>query len=190
MVRLHTRPACYLTLFRYICLPWYLWHIKVWWPYLHRQCRHHSGTLPYPTCWVYMLCLFSQKYDDDVSTISPNPVVSPYGLGLVLLKNMQYRIYDASVLPPTLVRFLHIARAWSRFLSFCSALIPRQFFHGSPKAHCQKNISVTNCLEDTRLIWCLSNPVWEGERLRGCEHMHVVKPFVVYSCFANAFFPE
>jgi len=35
---------------------------------------HHPGTLPYPTCCVYMLCLFCWKYDDDVSTIPPNPV--------------------------------------------------------------------------------------------------------------------
>ena len=54
---------------------------------------------------------------------------------------------DASVLPPTLVRSLPIARAWSRSLSFFSALVcdllPRRSFHGSPKAHCQKSISVT-----------------------------------------------
>ena len=58
--------------------------------------------------------------------------------------------YDnvASVLPPTPVRFLHIARTWSRSLSFFSALfcglLPRRLFYGSPKAHCQKSISVKN----------------------------------------------
>jgi len=57
--------------------------------------------------------------------------------------------YDnvASVIPPTPVRFLHIVRAWSRSLSFFSALVcglmPRRLFYGSPKAHCQKSISVT-----------------------------------------------
>jgi len=41
-------------------------------------------------------------------------------------------------------------------------LLPRRLFHGLPKAHCQKSILVTifkeHCLEDTRLIWCLSYP--------------------------------
>jgi len=43
---------------------------------LHRKWRHHPGTLPYPTCCVYLLCLFCLKYDDDVSTIPPNRYVS------------------------------------------------------------------------------------------------------------------
>ena len=34
----------------------------------------------------------------------------------------------------------------------------------SPKAHCQKSISFHNCdvhwLEDTRVTWCLSYPIW------------------------------
>ena len=30
-----------------VCLTWYLWHVKVWWRYLHWQCGHHPGTLPY-----------------------------------------------------------------------------------------------------------------------------------------------
>jgi len=49
-------------------LTWYLWHIKLRWQYLHRQWRRHPGTLPYPTCCVYLCaCL-------PVSTIQPNPV--------------------------------------------------------------------------------------------------------------------
>jgi len=40
------------------CLTWYLWHINVWWQYLHHQWRHHPGILPYLTCCVYLLCLF------------------------------------------------------------------------------------------------------------------------------------
>jgi len=43
---------------RDICLTWHLWHIKLWWQYLHRHCGHHPGTLPFPTCCVYLLCLF------------------------------------------------------------------------------------------------------------------------------------
>jgi len=54
---------------------------------------------------------------------------------------------NASVLPPTLVRSLPIECALSRSMSFFSALVcdvlPRRLFHGSPKAHCQKSISVT-----------------------------------------------
>jgi hypothetical protein len=42
-----------------VCLPWYLWHIKVGWRYLHRLCGHHPGMLPYPTCWWYKLCLIA-----------------------------------------------------------------------------------------------------------------------------------
>jgi len=42
---------------------------------------------------------------------------------------------------------LSCAYMWSRSLSFLSALVcdllPRQLFNGSPKAHCQKSISVT-----------------------------------------------
>jgi len=45
-------------------------------PIVHCGCVHHPGTPLYPSCSVYMLCLFGhcQKYDDDVSAISPNPV--------------------------------------------------------------------------------------------------------------------
>ena len=59
-----------------VCLTWYLWHIWVWWRYLHLQCGHHPFTLSYPTCCasVYMLCLPCSKCDDDVSTISQNLV--------------------------------------------------------------------------------------------------------------------
>jgi len=42
---------------------------------------------------------------------------------------------------------LFCAFIWSRSLFFLSALVcdllPRRLFHGSPKAHCQKSISVT-----------------------------------------------
>ena len=49
-------------------LTWYLWHITLWWQYIHRQWRRHPGTLPYPTCCVYLCaCL-------PVSTMPPNPV--------------------------------------------------------------------------------------------------------------------
>jgi len=68
-----------------VCLTWHLWLIKVWWQYLHRQCGHHPGTLPYPTCWVNILRLFCWKYDHDVSTIPPNPVRESTGLGWVFL---------------------------------------------------------------------------------------------------------
>jgi len=43
--------------------------------------------------------------------------------------------------------FVSCAYMWSRSMSFFSALVcdllPRRLFHGSPKAHCQKSISVT-----------------------------------------------
>jgi len=36
-----------------------LWHIKLWWQYLHRdgECVHYPSLPPYPPCSVYMLCL-------------------------------------------------------------------------------------------------------------------------------------
>ena len=43
----------------HVRLTWYLWHMKVWWQYLHRHYGQYTGTLPYPTCCVYLLCLFS-----------------------------------------------------------------------------------------------------------------------------------
>ena len=74
---------------------------------------------------------------------------------------------NASVLPPTLVRSLPIACAWSRSLSlFLSALVcdllPRRLFHGFAKGALPEEYLSHNfdehCLEDNRLIWCLSNP--------------------------------
>ena len=76
--------------------------------------------------------------------------------------------YDdhASVLPPTLVRSLPIVCAWSRSLSFFSALVcdllPRRLFHGFakgawPEEYLSHNFD-EHCLEDNRLIWCVSYP--------------------------------
>jgi len=42
-----------------VFLTWYLWHIKVWWQYPHGGRVQHPGMPPYPSCSVYVLCLFS-----------------------------------------------------------------------------------------------------------------------------------
>ena len=94
-------------------------HIQVWCWYPPTVSKHHLGTPPYPSWSVNMLCLLCKTYND-----------------------------DASVLPPTLVWSLPIARAWSRSLSWLFSalvcdLLPRRSFHGSPKAHSQKSVSVT-----------------------------------------------
>ena len=69
--------------------------------------------------------------------------------------------------PLLLLWFCSLLRiAVSRSLSFLGALVcdllPRWLFHGLPKAHCPKSISVTiltsTAWEDTRLIWYLSYP--------------------------------
>jgi len=38
-----------------------------------RVCKH-PGTRPNPSCSVYVLCLFSYTYKNDVSVLPPNPV--------------------------------------------------------------------------------------------------------------------
>jgi len=59
----------------------------------------------------YLLCLFNETYDDDVSTISPNAVHDSdglYGLGLVVLcwREAAFSIYQiVHELPPSL--FFH-----------------------------------------------------------------------------------
>ena len=53
--------------------------------------------------------------------------------------------YPYQLLAPVVL--FSLAHMWSRSLSLFSALVcdqlPRCLFHGSPKAHCQKSISVT-----------------------------------------------
>jgi len=49
--------------------------------------------MPHLSYSVYMLCLFFKNYDDDMSTISPNPYVSLYDLGLVLLFFFNLRVF-------------------------------------------------------------------------------------------------
>jgi len=88
------------------------------------------------TCWHVVSVLLKIWWSPPrYATI---PILICWHVVSVLLK------YDdnTSVLPPTLVQSLPIVCAWSRSLSFFSALVcdllSRQLFHGSPKAHCDK----------------------------------------------------
>jgi len=45
---------------------------------------YHPSMTPYLYCSVYMRCLFSKKYNDDVSTLSSTPVLCTHPLNAVV----------------------------------------------------------------------------------------------------------
>jgi len=95
---------------------------------------HHPGTPLYPSCSSYMLFLFCQNMMMTCQQIPRIRYVSPFSLGLCPFSEL-----------------------------VCDQL-PKRFFDGSPKAHCQKSISVTILTSTacTGLTWCLSYPSGGG----------------------------
>ena len=125
-----------------VCLTWYVWHINVWWRYLHGQCVHHPGTPPYPSCSVYIRACFA-KHMMMVWVLPPNPVRCTYPLDSVVLVPSLHVVYYNDVSTSTFEQGadLSFVYVWSRSLLFCwreAAVSTHQIAEGFPPAQCSR----------------------------------------------------
>jgi len=153
-----------------VCLTWNLWPLKND-DSIHIDGVHHAGAPPCSSCPVCVLCLFSSKYDVDVSVLPPNPVrgthlLNTRGLGLCPFSGLVYDLSQENVFMVRQRRIAEESWSWSqswralcgghrraaaeRFSASSPCVIWVTFVSGATPARKQKH-ALTR--KEGRMIW-------------------------------------
>ena len=153
---------------------------------------HHQGAPPFPSCFVYVQCLFSSKYDDDVSALPTNQEQWTYQLNVVVYFSspgltLLYCNYESASTVPhgaaTLPSSSHVSclpmLSWlflvhRRDLGLCpfSGLVCNLLLWGGrglspecalPEEYLGHNLD-EHCLKDTGVVWCRTYPGTQWRR--------------------------